>query len=505
METKLPKNWIKISLGKLISVKNGNAFKSKEYLDDGIPIIRMSDIKNGKIDISKAAKVKESKTFDKYIIDKGDLLIGMSGSIGKYGIFDLDQKVYLNQRVGNLSILNEKILNKNLLIHLIAQLQKEIVESAYGGTVPNISTSQIKNFKIPLPPRAEQDRIVAKLDTLFGQLEHINKSLDHIPTLLKNFRQQVLTQAVTGKLTEEWRKGKEFTSIENIVTRIQDRRAKSKSKKIRDLKIQLRDDLNLYHIPNSWRWIDLNFLMDESHKFRYGVVQPGKDINEQKLIRVKDISNSIVNIEGLRGISFKIDESYKTARVKEGDLIISIVGTIGRTAIIDSSASGFNIARALAKIPIRDFPVEYIKYFIDSSIGQNWLIGDSREVARKTLNLEQLKTLPIPVPPIEEQQEIVNRVENLFAKADAIEAHYEALKNKIEHLPQSILHKAFKGELVPQLNSDGDARELLREIEELKKETKPKKKMKKKRPKTYKFSKEQPNKAAEGEGSYSKK
>ena len=88
---------------------------------------------------------------------------------------------------------------------------------------------------------------------------------------------------------------------------------------------------------------------------------------------------------------------------------------------------------------------------------------------RDRINQDIVSNTPINRPPLKEQQEIVNRVENLFAKADAIEAHYEALKIKIEHLPQAILHKAFKGELVPQLESDGDARELLREIEGVKK------------------------------------
>mgnify|MGYP006149981541 CR=1 FL=1 len=87
------------------------------------------------------------------------------------------------------------------------------------------------------------------------------------------------------------------------------------------------------------------------------------------------------------------------------------------------------------------------------------------------INQKGLNIIPIPVPSLKEQQEIVSRVESLLAKADAIEKQYEILKAKIDSLPQAILHKAFKGELTQQLDSDGDARELLREIEGLKKET----------------------------------
>ena len=127
-----------------------------------------------------------------------------------------------------------------------------------------------------------------------------------------------------------------------------------------------------------------------------------------------------------------------------------------------------NIARAVAKIPIRDCNENYIRIFFNSEIGQQWLVGDAREVARKTLNLDQLKTLPIAVSPLEEHQEIVRRVESLFAKAYQIEASYQKLKAKIEQLPQALLAKAFRGELVAQLPTDGDARDLLEQIKRAK-------------------------------------
>ena len=95
----------------------------------------------------------------------------------------------------------------------------------------------------------------------------------------------------------------------------------------------------------------------------------------------------------------------------------------------------------------------------------------TKGVAVRGINIGDVRHLRIPLPSFEEQQEIVSRVESLFAKADTIEKQYETLKAKIESLPQAILHKAFKGELTEQLDSDGDARELLREIQELQSST----------------------------------
>ena len=90
-------------------------------------------------------------------------------------------------------------------------------------------------------------------------------------------------------------------------------------------------------------------------------------------------------------------------------------------------------------------------------------------MGRPVLNLPQIKSIEIPFPSKKEQVEIVCRVDNLFAKADKIQEKYEILKLKIDSLPQAILHKAFNGELVEQLPTEGDARELLKEIEKLKK------------------------------------
>ncbi len=110
----------------------------------------------------------------------------------------------------------------------------------------------------------------------------------------------------------------------------------------------------------------------------------------------------------------------------------------------------------------------YLKYFVQSPIGFTEFTGQMTGTAIKRVVLKKIKKGTIPLPTLDKQIEIVNRVESLFAKAAAIEKKYNALKTKIDTLPQAILHKAFKGELVEQLPTDGDARDLLREIEELK-------------------------------------
>lgn len=332
-------------------------------------------------------------------------------------------------------------------------------ENSQGINLPRVSGKIMGELAIPLPPLAEQKRIVAKLDAAFAHLDTLEQSLERIPELLKKFRQTVLSHAVTGKLTEDWREENSVGLTDDLIKQVVEKRyermgssyKKSRSLKEENLKINLRKDLDLFVIPRTWSWVNLGFLVDENDYFCYGVVQPEDEAADgNKLIRVKDLYNGKVEHEELRSISQEIDMVYKRSKVKEGDILISLVGTIGRTAIVSESESGYNIARALGKIPILDFNSNYVKIFLDSSIAQQWLLGDAREVARKTLNLEQLKSLPVALPPLAEQQEIVACVEGLLAQADALQTRYEALKALIDKLPGALLAKAFRGQLVPQ-------------------------------------------------------
>jgi type I restriction enzyme S subunit len=129
---------------------------------------------------------------------------------------------------------------------------------------------------------------------------------------------------------------------------------------------------------------------------------PGEDDPEgPRLIRVCDIQNGSVLRENLRGISILIHRRYERSVLRGGEILISVVGTIGRVAIASPDFTGVNIARAVAKIPVREFEARFVLLWLLTSRAESWMVGDAREVARKTLNLEQLRTLPVPIPPLQ--------------------------------------------------------------------------------------------------------
>ena len=144
---------------------------------------------------------------------------------------------------------------------------------------------------------------------------------------------------------------------------------------------------------------------------------------------------------------------------------MTVVGAgIGEAAIAQSECAGFNVARAVAKIPIREFSVAFVYHWLCTGTAVAWMKGESREVARPTLNLEQLQTIPVPLPPLPEQQQIVRRVDELLALADEVEARHGKAKQYVDNLKQSILAKAFRGELVPQDPNDEPASVLLERV-----------------------------------------
>lgn len=173
----LPVGWAMCKLSNLCRIENGFAFSSNDYKPQGIPLVRISNIIHNTIDTTNCAYI-EGITDNKFKISKGDLLIAMSGATtGKMGVYPFDETAYLNQRVGNIKILNKSSLSPDYRNTYMRSKVDEILKIAYGGAQPNISASVIGNFDFPLPPYKEQIRIVETVQRIFDQLDVITESL----------------------------------------------------------------------------------------------------------------------------------------------------------------------------------------------------------------------------------------------------------------------------------------------------------------------------------------
>lgn len=203
MEKKeLPKDWKWVKLGEVCKLKNGFAFKSGECKNEGIPLIRISDIKLGNVTSNNSVRVSEQKLFDDYIVNSDEILVAMSGATtGKFGIYKSSEKAYQNQRVGKFQILDGEKLDNNFLLYQLHALKRQIEKDAYSGAQPNISSGKIGAMEILLPPKSTQLAIVSKIEELFSEIENGIKSLFTAKEQLKKYRQSVLKWAFEGKLT----------------------------------------------------------------------------------------------------------------------------------------------------------------------------------------------------------------------------------------------------------------------------------------------------------------
>ena len=196
------KGWELKSLSEVCHFQNGFAFLSKTYKESGLPILRITNIQNDEIDTNVLVYFDEKDyrvNLERFKVYKGDLLIAMSGATtGKLGISNSENIFYLNQRVGK--FIPKPSLNKSFLYYYLKTKVEESLKIAAGSAQPNLSTEQINNFKIPLPPIAEQQLIVQKFDNLIAVNKKLESKYQQKLRDLGELKKSILNKAFAGEL-----------------------------------------------------------------------------------------------------------------------------------------------------------------------------------------------------------------------------------------------------------------------------------------------------------------
>jgi|MedtruStandDraft_1076414.scaffolds.fasta_scaffold11248_1 type I restriction enzyme S subunit len=296
-----------------------------------------------------------------------------------------------------------------------------------GTTVQSIDSEKLETFPLPLPPLAEQTRISAKLDELLAQIDTLKARIDGIPALLKHFRQSVLTAAVSGQLTEEWRHGAEVNWSYQRAADVCEKVQSGGTPKEGFLESGI-PFLKVYNIVN--QQIDFEY-------------------------RPQYISKSVHHHSSSKSITLP------------GDVVMNIVGPpLGKVATIPSNHPEWNINQAITLFrPSKNIVSGWISIVLLGGENLRRIINETKGSAGQiNISLSQCRDFVFPVPEVEEQGEIIRRVDKLFTFADQLETRVKAAQARIDRLSQSILAKAFRGELVPQDPTDEPASVLLDRI-----------------------------------------
>ncbi|WP_038874858.1 restriction endonuclease subunit S [Vibrio jasicida] len=434
--SELPKAWKATLLNEVVDKIVGGGTPSKSvpsYYEGDIPWMTVKDMNKSyltdTIDHITQEAIDNSST---NVIPAGTPIIATRMSLGKIVRASFDSAI--NQDLKALFV--NRDVDDYYFEYWYRSQGLKIESLGTGTTVKGVRLEVINALEFPLAPLAEQKRIVKKLDEVLAQVDTIKARLDGIPDLLKRFRQSVLASAVSGKLTEEWR----GVGSEPF----------GKQVKLGEL---LKDG------PQNGLYKPSRFYGDGTKIFRIDSFYDGE----------------LVDWETIKRVDLEEQEVGKY-RVNVDDVLINRVNSIeylGKCALVrelpERAVFESNIMRM--SIDTEKALPAFVTIFLRSIVGLQELRKNAKlAVNQASINQTDVKNCSLRLPKIEEQKEIVRLVDQYFAFADTIEAQVKKAQARVDNLTQSILAKAFRGELVDQDPNDEPADKLLERIAEARKE-----------------------------------
>jgi type I restriction enzyme S subunit len=462
----LPKGWVWTRLENFTDIILGQSPPSSTYNESG----KGFPFYQGKAEFGKIYPIPQKWcTAPTKFSEKGDVLISVRAPVGPTNICP----EYSAIGRGLAAIRGLGGIQPLLVLYLIRAFENQIAEQGTGSTFSAITGNQLKNFQFPLAPLPEQQRIVAKIEELFSDLDAGVAALQKTKTELKRYRQAVLKAAVEGKLTAEWRAANagKVESAERLLERIrvgsrQDAKAQSKKALPRV------DASELPALPEGWCWASLESLAaNEPHSITDGPF--GSNLKTEhytdsgpRVIRLQNIGDGAF-FDAKAHISPEHFDKLSKHQIFADDLVIAGLGeTLPRACTIPEYV-GSAIVKADC-IRFKSNPIVTSSRYLNIALNSDTLKKIAMEivhgVGRPRLNQQQIKALPIPLPPLAEQQQIVAEVERRLSVAEQVERTMDASLKQAERLRQSILRQAFAGKLVPQDPGDEPAERLLERI-----------------------------------------
>lgn len=371
-------------------------------------------------------------------VHEGDILLTCAGPRIRCGVPCLVRstrpKLIISGKMYRMRAMVPYIESRFIEAMLRAPITQDAIDGIKTGMSEsgmNLTHARFAKLEIPVPPTNEQKRIADKLDAVLARVDACRDRLDRIPAILKRFRQSVVSAATDGVLTSDWRMRNYGSTDRNITT---------------------------------------TTLVEQCLQDRvitYGVIKLGDETPQGvPCLRTSNVRWLRIDTEGMKRIAESLSNEYSRTVLKGGEVLVNVRGTLGGVAVATSDMIGWNVSREVAVVPIDQLKInpQFLALWIGADRSQGWLRGVEKGVAYTGINIEDLRTLPLEFPKLEEQVEIVRRVVALFACADRLEARYTAARAQVEKLTPATLAKTFRGELVPQDPNDEPASVLLARI-----------------------------------------
>ena len=434
----IPENWCWCRLGDICLVKGGKRIPAGCTLTDidtGHKYIRVADMKNGSV-IVENVKYITDEIHDKikaYKISKDDVYITVAGTIGDSGIIpdELDN-ANLTENADKLVLFNG--INKYCLHFFLSSgfFQEQISDAITKVGQPKLAITRIQNFLLPLPPLSVQNAIVAKLEQVLPLVDAYENAVlqkEELKNALPDkVKKAILQEAITGQLTENWRKSATIKeSGKQLSDRIiEERNAKAlaeweekvktnpKAKKpVPVVTSEIGEDEIPFEVPESWCWCRWGEL---SELIQYGYNAPAKESGRIKMVRITDIQNGKVQWNTVPFCEIS-DTDIQVYQLRKNDILFARTGgTVGKSFLVDEEPENAVFAGYLIRTQYDDKKLnpKYMKMFMESQIYWDQLKNGTIATAQPNCNGQTLSKMILPLPPLEEQEEIVKKVEELL-------------------------------------------------------------------------------------------
>lgn len=489
----LPKNWIVINLSEVLDhLQYGYTAKACEGT---IPFfLRITDITENGIDWSKVPGCEISeKDLQKYRLREGDIVFARTGSI---------EKAWLVANLPKATVFASYLIRGHPLHETIGywlsyfiksqNYLKQIGAAGVGIGRQNVNAKKLGQVSCPLPPLAEQRRIVAKVEAMQSRSRKAREALEAIPSLLEKLRQSILAAAFRGDLTAGWRSHNPDTEpASKLLERIRkERRKRWEEDELEKMKAKGQtpkddrwkdkykesepiDTADLPELPEGWCWTNVEELGEINEQpvltGPFGTNLGKEDFTSHgvPVLTIGCLTEDGITLDKAAYISKSKAEELDRYKLRIGDLLFSRMASVGRAGIIDTKLEGCIFNYHIMRLRFcQDIvvPKLFVYYAQGSPVVCDYVKDTNHGATRDGINTSQLLEMPFALPPLSEQKELLKRLTAQLSKLTEFRAIINAELMHFKQLDQSILAKAFRGELVPQYPNDEPASALLERI-----------------------------------------
>lgn len=447
----LPRDWVWSTLGES-SEKPQYGWTTRASHEGGeLKLLRTTDITSGTIDWNTVPYcTEEPEDVEKYLVESGDILISRAGSVGVSFLLNNPKRAVFASYLIRFRA-KEGVDPKYFYYYLKSSTYWSAIGARKSGiAVPNVNASKLAQVPIPLAPPNEQKLIVTEIEKQFSRLDKAVASLKRTKANLKRYKAAVLKAAVEGRLTEEWRTNHPEIEpagklLEGILT---DHRIQASA----TIEQKVEVEGAIFELPVKWVWCkahSLGEILDPQPSHRTPKEVPGGvpyigmgDVTEQGKINFADA----------RTVSKEILEEHRQRyRLAKGNFIFGKIGTLGAPVLLPEPfvytlSANVVLFQPNSKITNPRFVLDYMR----SPFVATYLSKMSKATSQPAFGIKKVREMPVPLPPLEEQNEIVAEVEHRLSVIDELEAIVEANLSRTDGLRQSVLQQAFSGRLTPE-------------------------------------------------------